>query len=172
MTAAAAVALALPTAAEPPGWPEAVARLAGERTRAEACARLVKRHGAPADIARAELTYGDGKADIDGVVSGLVVALSLPELTPALADLETRLARAVERRATLCATAAALLPASPATRGLGETLAGLASALVDPLRDAVSALWNARREDDALVRQTIRTQLEATRWPEFASLGA
>src|SRR3712207_294875 len=68
-------------------WQEAVARLAQERTRAETCARLLKKHGDAAAVDRGALAYGEAKAEYDGIVAGLGVALaqkqqpaSLPEI--------------------------------------------------------------------------------------------
>jgi hypothetical protein len=49
-------------------WPEAVAQLAGERAKAETCVALMKRYGDDAQIARAQLTYTNAKADV--VVAG------------------------------------------------------------------------------------------------------
>jgi hypothetical protein len=58
------------------GWQEAVARLAAERTRAESCAGLLKKHGDEAARSRGGLAYGEAKAEVDAVVAGLVVALA------------------------------------------------------------------------------------------------
>jgi hypothetical protein len=35
------------------------------------------------------------------------------------------------------------------------------------LRLAVVAIWSRTRDDDALMRKTIQTQLEATSWPSL-----
>ena len=57
-------------------WQEAVARLARERTLAETCAALLKRNGDTAGIARGVLAYGEAKAEYDGIIAGLIVALA------------------------------------------------------------------------------------------------
>ena len=36
--------------------------------------------------------------------------------------------------------------------------------------DAVKAIWLRTQDNDALMRKTIATQLEATTWPSFASV--
>ena len=51
-------------------WPEAVARLTGERAKAETCVALVKRYGDDAQRARGQLTYTNAKADVDAVIAG------------------------------------------------------------------------------------------------------
>ena len=56
-------------------WQEAVARLARERTLAETCAALLKKYGNRATQARLSMTYGEAKADYDGLIAGLAVAL-------------------------------------------------------------------------------------------------
>jgi hypothetical protein len=40
------------------------------------------------------------------------------------------------------------------------------------LSDGVSTLYNNHRADDALTRATIKTQLEAARWPAFSEVKA
>src|ERR1700730_8677391 len=50
------------------GWPEAVARLAGARTRAETCAAVLKEYGDEQQISRGQLAYGEAKANFDAVI--------------------------------------------------------------------------------------------------------
>jgi hypothetical protein len=75
-------------------WQQAVAALTAERERAETAARLVKRHGDAAAIARAERAYGDGKAETDAIIAALTVALAEGREPETLAALEARLVRA------------------------------------------------------------------------------
>jgi hypothetical protein len=49
-------------------WPDAVAQLAGERSKAETCVALIKKYGSDAQIAHGQLTYTDAKADSDAVI--------------------------------------------------------------------------------------------------------
>ncbi len=149
-------------------WQEAVARLAQERTRAETCARLLKRHGDAAAVDRGALAYGEAKAEYDGIVAGLGVALARREQPASLPDLEGRLRRGFERREGFCRTAQALLP--PAATGEKGVLDQIVGGAVEPLVQALLAIWTRVRDEDALTRQTIQTQLEATAWPAFAAL--
>jgi hypothetical protein len=74
--------------AQPRRWPEAVAALAAERTRAETCVRLLKRH-AGGDLAacnRGELAYSASKADVDTVIEGLTIVLTQRGTPPNLSD--------------------------------------------------------------------------------------
>jgi hypothetical protein len=59
-------------------WPEAVAALAAEHTRAETCGRLLKRHTGheAATLSRGELAYASAKAEVDTVIVGLTVVLA------------------------------------------------------------------------------------------------
>lgn len=75
------------------GWQEAVARLAGERTRAETCAGLLKKHGDAAAISRGALAYGEAKAEVDALIAGLVTALAIGKKPTSLPDLEVQLKR-------------------------------------------------------------------------------
>jgi hypothetical protein len=154
-------------------WPEAVARLAGERTRAETLAGLLKKYGNEAQRDRGALLYGEAKAEIDALIDGLLVALAQRSLPAVLPDLEARLKRALERRCELTEHVRPLLPDTAGQRtGIGDMLAKTVEALLDPLVEAVRAIWTAHRDDDALIRATIRTQLEATRWRDFGDITA
>jgi hypothetical protein len=154
-------------AAQTIGWQEAVARLAAERTRAETCAALLKKHGDETARSRGGLAYGEAKAEVDAVVAGLVVALAQSAAPGSLPDLEARLRRGVEAREAFCAEVRPLVPAHEGERSL---LADLAKGALGPLIEAVQALWLDARETDRLTRKTIQTQLEATAWPAFAAV--
>jgi hypothetical protein len=151
------------------GWPEAVAALAAERTRAETCVRLLKRYagGDAAALSRGELAYVDAKADVDAVVRGLIVVLAQRGTPPHLADLETRLTRGVKAREAFCRKVTALVPPDPGTRNL---LVQLGGTFLKTLLEAARTLYKVVTEQDRLLRQTIQTQLEATQWSAFADI--
>ncbi len=58
------------------GWPEAVGRLAGERSEAETCAALFKQYAEKPHIPRGALAYGEAKAHFDAVIAELQTALT------------------------------------------------------------------------------------------------
>ena len=150
-------------------WPEAVATLAAERTRAETCVRLLKRHagGDAAALSRGELAYAEAKAEMDAVIAGLTVVIVQGDPPPDLADLEARLTRGVQAREAFCKQVTALVPPDPGTRNL---LVQLVGAVLPPLLEAARTLYTGRTEQDRLLRQTIQTQLEATKWSRFADI--
>jgi len=149
-------------------WQDAVAVLARERAQAVAAARIVKKHAAPAESDRLSLVYGEAKAEYDGVIGGLVVALARKKPPEALADLEERLQRGFAKREEFCKAAAALLPAPK----LGEkgVLEDILKALIEPVVTAVKEIYLRSKDDDALMRKTIETQLQAASWPDFAAV--
>ena len=102
--------------AQPINWQEAVARLAQERTQAETCARLLKKYGDAAAIDWGSLTYGEAKAEYDGIIAGLGVALARKEKPASLPDLGDRLLRGLAEREAFCKSAQALVPPAPARR--------------------------------------------------------
>jgi hypothetical protein len=55
-------------------------------------------------------------------------------------------------------------------RALGGLLDDLIKGAIEPLFDAIKAIWFRHLEDDVLVRKTIETQLEATTWADFAAI--
>jgi hypothetical protein len=154
-------------------WPEAVAQLAGERAKAETCVALVKKYGNEAQIARAQLTYTNAKADADAVIAGLIAALSAGQAPASLASLQTKLSSGVSGLVEFCGTVSNLLPD---TAGQKNVILDIAKVSIEPLlkmlSDGVSALYNNHRTDDALTRRTIQTQLEAARWPAFSEVRA
>jgi hypothetical protein len=150
------------------GWQEAVARLAAERTRAETCASLLKRHGDAAAISRGGLAYGEAKAEVDAVIAGLVVALAEDEKPASLPDLEARLRRGVTGREAFCKEVRPLVPDTTGEKGITD-LTGLGE-MVTSLSEAATAIVLNYREEDRLTRKTIQTQLETTKWPAFASV--
>ena len=123
-------------------WPEAVAALAAERTRAETCGRLLKRHAGDdkAALSRGELAYTDAKAEMDAVIAGLTVVLAERGTPPQLPDLEARLTRGVQAREAFCRQVMALVPEDPGTRDL---LVPLLGAVLPPLLEAARALYTS-----------------------------
>jgi hypothetical protein len=148
-------------------WPEAIARLAAERERARTCAAQAKT--LPDSVALATL-YGEAKAEMDGIIAGLSVALAEGHKQAVLEDLPRRLETAVTKREAFCREVAARLPASPTgQRSVLSDVLGLGK-LVKELVEAGLAIWDRIAEPDKLRRDTIRAQLEATRWPDFADV--
>jgi hypothetical protein len=151
------------------GWQEAVARLAGERTRAEAYAGLVKKHGDEVAISSTTVAYGEAKAEVDAVIAGLTAALAQGQQPKSLPDLEARLERGVKAREAFSAQVMALVPKSSGDKSVVTDLAGVGG-VITSLFEAVKELAFRWAERDELTRKTIQSQLEATKWLEFAAV--
>jgi hypothetical protein len=155
------------------GWPEAVGRLAAERSKAEMCVGLLKGHGTNEEVARGRLAYGMAKADFDAVIAELTTALAEGAKPKSLPSLEASLQRGASGLVTLCTTVDGLLPATSGQKSwLGDALKEGIEQLIKPLLEAVSTIYNDFQKEKAMVRATIQTQLEAARWPEFAEVKA
>jgi len=153
------------------GWPEAVGRLAGERTKAETCAALLKGHGNEQQMSQGQLAYGEAKADFDGVIAGLITALGEGENPESLPSLETKLEHGAASLKTLCQTVSGLQPESSGRKDwLTDIAKGAIQPVIDAFSEGVAALYNNHRKDDALTIETIKTQLEAAKWPNFAEV--
>jgi hypothetical protein len=114
--------------------------------------------------------YGEAKAEMDGIIAGLSVALAEGHKQAALEDLPQRLEAAVTKREAFCREVAARIPPSPpGQRSVLSDVLGLGK-LVKELVEAGLAIWDRIAEPDKLRRDTIRAQLEATRWPDFADV--
>ncbi len=159
----AVAAAATPLRAQEINWQEAVSRLAGERTLAERCVGLLKKYGSAAAVDRGSLAYDDAKAEYEKVIAGLVVTLARKSQPESLPDLQARLQRGFDKREAFCATVKGLMPPTEGQKGIGDIVGGV----VKPIADALVAIWSKTRDEDALMRKTIQTQLEATSWPAF-----
>ncbi|MFL5257560.1 MAG: hypothetical protein ACJ8AI_32710 [Rhodopila sp.] len=157
-------------------WQEAVARLAQERTRAETCVRLLRKYGNAAEVDRGALAYGEAKAEYDGIIAGLTVALAQKASPDSLTDLEARLQRGFAKREAFCESVQDLIPSRNGERGekglINEIVTGAVKGVIGPLIQAIQAIWMRHKDESALTRKTIQTQLEATAWPEFAAVAA
>jgi hypothetical protein len=158
-------------------WPEAVAQLTGQRTRAETCVALLKRYGDKEQVANGQLAYANAKADADAVIAGLITALSAGQEPASLPSLQTKLSSGLSGLAEFCSGVIKLVPAAAGQKGgLAEALASAVPAVIEQslkmISAGVAALYNNHRTDDALTRATIKTQLEAARWPAFSEVKA
>jgi hypothetical protein len=151
-------------------WQEAVARLARERTQVETCVRVLKKYGDAAAVDRGSIAYGEAKAEYDGVIAGLVVALAQKQKPASLPDLQDRLQRGFEKRRAFCKSAQSLVPQRKGKRGEKGVIGEIVSGALGPLIEAVKGIYFRAKDDDALARKTIQTQLEATSWPDFAAI--
>ena len=148
-------------------WQEAVARLGRERTQVEAYARMLRKYGDAAAVDRGSITYSDAKAEYDGVIAGLIVALARKKEPDSLPDLQDRLQRGYEKRDAFCRSVEALLPPTAGQKGV---ILDIVKGAVSPLIDAVKDIYLRSKDDDVLVRKTIQTQLEAASWPTFSEI--
>jgi len=156
-----------PLHAQNMNWQEAVASLARERTHAETCTNVLKKYGDPAAKDRGSIDYGEAKAEYDGIIAGLNVALARKEQPASLSDLQGRLQRGFEKHEAFCQTALSFMPQGKGEKGPIEEIV---SGAIGPLIQAIQAIYFRAKDDDLLTRKTIQTQLEATSWPPFASV--
>ena len=154
-------------------WQEAVAELAGERTRAEACVSLLKRYAAgnAAALGEGEWAYAEAKADMDGVIAGAGggAGRGRRRRCPSMAC-----ARNSSRRwrcaKTFCAEALALAPPSEGTKSpMTDVLAKALGSLIDAAeRDSICT---TRRRTSWCARRS-RRRSKATRWRSFAEIAS
>jgi hypothetical protein len=155
------------------GWPEAVSRLAEQRSKAETCVAVLKEHGDTAQIERGRLDYTTAKGNFDAVIAGLITVLAEGGAPQTLPNLQTELQEGASGLSGFCKTVAALLPNASGQKGIvGDIVRATVGPTITMLSAAVSTLYQDHRKDNALTRGTIRTQLEAVKWPDFANVGA
>jgi hypothetical protein len=132
------------------GWPETIELLAQERTQAETCVETLKSSSDKAAIATGRLTYGATKAQSDGVIAGLMVALIQGGQPDALPMVLTSLKKAGAGLREVCD--AALKTASvTGSKGLVEDiLRAPIEPVVNAISSGVSALWTAMSKKTSL----------------------
>ena len=119
------------------------------------------------------MAYGDAKAIFDGVIAGLITALTGGGNPKSFPGLETELKHGATSLGKFCQTVSDLLPSSSGQKGvLADIVKAAIQPVIDALSEGVAALYNNHRRDDALTIETIKTQLEAAKWPNFAEVKA
>ena len=105
-------------------WQKAAAELTAELVRAETAVGIVKRLGSPGDLTSAEISYGNGRAEAEAVISALIVALETGGSADGLPELEARMALAVAARETLARLANDLAARRPGEKGMVRSAHG------------------------------------------------
>lgn len=114
---------------------------------------LLKSFGDAAAIKHGAITYGEAKADYDEVITGLVVALARKAQPASLPDLQAQLQRGFEKRTAFCQS---VKPIALERTGEKNVIDQIAKGLAKPSIDALAAIWQRVRDDDALMRQAIK----------------
>jgi hypothetical protein len=128
------------------GWPEAVSRLAEERSKAEICVASLKGHGSQEQIAQGRLAYGTAKADFDGVIAGLITALAEGENPKSLPTLDAKLTKGATSLGQFCKSANDLVPKGSGQKGVLDDLVKAAvGPVIKALSDGVAALYTDHR---------------------------
>src|ERR1700738_466723 len=125
------------------GWPEAVGRLAGARTRAETCAAVLKGYGDEQQISRGQLAYGEAKANFDAVIAELVTALTEGGNPKSLPSLETDLEHGATSLGNFGKMVSDVMPRTSGHKGiLGDIVKGAIQPVIDALSAAVAAIYD------------------------------
>ena len=148
-------------------WQDAIGELAAERTRAETCVSLLKRHAGDDEAAldQGRAAYDMARAEIDGVIAALSVALAKGEEPESFTALESAAeARGAGTRGLLQDRAG---PGAAAERDARSAIFAVLGEAIGPLIEAAKEIYIHVSDQDVLVRETIRTQLEATQMAEL-----
>jgi hypothetical protein len=166
------------TASQEVGYRDAVDQLAQEKTLAESCASILKTFADDDPMARiqGQRLYARAKADVDGLIALLVVDLAEDRSPADVPELRQRLETVPRQRQTLCEHVDAAVGAKLRAQGEGARnfwvdmlTAGIGDA-VGSLIEAGVDIWQEYRRADEVRRQTIASQIEATRWRDYAEV--
>jgi hypothetical protein len=178
VSAALSLSLPGPGAAQEAGWRSAVDQLAQEKTLAESCVSILKTFAESDPMARiqGQRLYARAKADVDGLVAMLAVDLADDRSPAEIPELSQRLEAVPRQRQALCrhvdtAVGAELRVQSEGTRNLWVALLtqGIGNAVGSTIEAGVE-IWEEYRRADEVRRQTIASQIEATRWRDYAEV--
>ena len=135
-------------------WQDAIGELAAERTRAETCVSLLKRHAGDDEAAldQGRAAYDMAKAEIDGVIAALSVALAKGEEPESFALSRRSSSAGSQGREAFCETALALAPAQDGTK---SAIFAVLGEVIGPLIEAAKEIYihverpgRARARDD------------------------
>jgi hypothetical protein len=138
---------------------------------AVACVGLLKSSGDEAAIDGAKRTYGIARAEMDGVVDGLVIALVDGGKPESLPTVRASLESSGQGLKAICD--AATKTVAPNTKGVWEEIAkGAIEPVVKAVSDGVGGLWAQRVEKDRLALETKKAKLEVAKWPALGEIAA
>jgi hypothetical protein len=152
---------------------EAMSRLAGEKTVAESHGSVLKTHVTePSAQIQGQRLYDEARARFDALIQQLLLDLTSANEPKDSAELRRTLEAATERRAAFCRFVDDQVPREEGSKdllGIGDALKA-GAAVVTKLIEAAVDIWKEFRRGNELKRETIRNQVEATRWRPFAEL--
>jgi hypothetical protein len=152
-----------------------------ERSLAESYAGLLKGFGKQdvATYARGIQRYAEAKAEFDGVIEQMLVALRQGVAPDTSATFQQKLEMAAKRRVALTEfiDREVLSKVPDDTKSLATILKiagaiGSVKELVTALKDAGMAIWQGYRQSGEQERAAIVSQLEALRWKPFEEIKA
>jgi hypothetical protein len=158
------------------GWPQAVDRLAREKTLAEACAVVLKTFadGAPMARVQGERLYARARADMDGLVRLFIVDLASERPLADSSELQHRLEAVVAQRRALCRHVEAAVGAALREQaGHAEAADLLSQGSGDSERfliDEAVQISRAYRLADQAGRAAIVARIEAARWLPYPEI--
>ena len=149
------------------GWPDMIDLLVQQRSQAEACVEALKSSSGGGAVATSQRTYRIAKAQSDGVIAGLTVALVQGGEPDALPTALTSLRQASDGLQEVCKAALTAASAGGSKGLVEDILKAPVGPVVNAISSGVSALWTRHVEKDKLELETIKGQLEAAKWPDF-----
>jgi len=124
-----------------------------------------------AAILASRITYGDAKAAADGVIAGLTTTLVEGGAPGTLPRVQSNVEKAGTGLKEVCDAAVKTASAAAGTKGVVDAiLAAPLEPIITAISSGVAALWTRRVETDTLELETIKTQLEAAKWPNFGDV--
>ena len=147
-------------------WQDALIQIDSERSKIAACIAELEKHGTTAQKKDGAEVYHRAKAEIDVVLDAMAAALDSKAQALDQDKLAAHLSASITQRVAFCRLAEAAAPRD----GEKQIFQDVYKDTLKPTLDAALTVLGLGK-DDAARRRTVKTRLEASRWPDSAPAG-
>jgi len=148
-------------------WKSIISLFSNERMIAVETVRKLKKNDNSETIEVGRDYYEKVKFEYNDVINHLIIAIVAKEKVPSSLELEEKLNSACKKRDLFYSFVMTdVKPTIQSEIGKKELITLLAAA-IGPLCLAIQFIYTNKKQLDTLTRETLKTQLEATIWPDF-----
>jgi hypothetical protein len=144
-------------------WQDALIQIDSERSKITVCIAELQKHGTAAQQKESAEIYRRAKAEFDEALDAMVAALDGKAQAPERDKVAAYLSASIAQRIAFCRLAEAAAPKD----GQKQIFQDVYNDTLKPTLDAAFTVIGLGKADAAR-RRTVKTQLEASRWPDVA----
>lgn len=148
-------------------WQSIIRLFSNERMIAVNKVRKLKKNGNSETIENGREYYDKVKFEYNELINGLIIVIVAKEKIPSSVDLEKKLNSSYIKRNSFYSFVTTSVDISKQSDIGQKELISLLAASIGPLCLAIQFIYTNKKQLDTLTRETLKTQLEATIWPDF-----